>query len=150
MLTRTIAIDINNIGSNLLQVIDRYMEFNYEGKCCKEGYIQPGTIQIRERSAGKIVNDTNIEFVVVFECMVCFPVDGDIINCTALNVTKAGIRAEISNESPSPVVVFVARDHSYNDEAFSQVKEGQNISVKVIGHRFELNDKHISVIGRLL
>ena len=73
-----------------------------------------------------------------------------IFNCVAKNITKAGIRAESSVENPTPIVVFVAKDHHYNDEYFSDVKEGDVIQVRVIGQRFELNDKYISIIGELI
>jgi hypothetical protein len=87
---------------------------------------------------------------VVFECDVCFPVEGMLISCLAKNITKAGIRAESAFDTPSPIVVFIARDHHYNDESFSKVKEGDKIDVRVIGQRFELNDKYISIIGELI
>ena len=37
-----------------------------------------------------------------------------------------------------------------NDDYFSDVKEGDTIQVRVIGQRFELNDKYISIIGELV
>ena len=89
-------------------------------------------------------------FEVVFECDVCFPVEGMIISCLAKNITKAGIRCESANDMPSPVVVFIAKDHHYNSAMFNDVKDGDKINVKVIGQRFELNDKYISIIGELV
>ena len=51
---------------------------------------------------------------------------------------------------PSPVIVFIARDHHYQSKYFSSKQEGDNIVVKVIGQRFELNDKYISIIATLI
>ena len=68
--------------------------------------------------------------------------------CVAKNVTKAGVRAEV-NEQPSPVVVFVARDH-HSSEYFANIKEGQSLKVRVIGQRFELNDRFVSVIAEVI
>ena len=62
------------------------------------------------------------------------------------NITKAGIRAE-TDEQSSPVVVFIARDHHHNNETFSEIKVDDSINMRVIGIRYELNDKYISVIG---
>jgi hypothetical protein len=45
--------------------------------------------------------------------------------------------------------MFISREHN-PDKDFEQYKENQIIKVKVIGHRFELNDTYISVIGELL
>ena len=52
-------------------------------------------------------------------------------------------------EDPSPIVVFIARDHYYEKDYFNNVKEGDNIMIKVIGQRFELNDKYISIVAEL-
>ena len=115
-----------------------------------EGFIKPGSSKIITYSSGLIVRGNQISFEVVFECDVCFPVEGMLIRCFAKNVTKAGIRGESSFDMPSPNVVFIARDHHYNDESFSNIKEGDQIDIRVIGQRFELNDKYISIIGELL
>jgi hypothetical protein len=60
-----------------------------------------------------------------------------------------GIRAE-TNESPSPVVIFISRDHHYNSSYFSSIKENDDIQVRVIGQRFELNDKYVSIIAEIV
>jgi hypothetical protein len=72
------------------------------------------------------------------------------ITCLAKNITKAGIRAESSTENPSPVVVFIARDHHFNNNKFINIQEGDTMLVRVIGQRFELNDPYISIIGELV
>jgi hypothetical protein len=45
--------------------------------------------------------------------------------------------------------VFIARDHHFNMSKFSSIKEGDKFIAKVIGQRFELNDKQISIIAEL-
>ena len=72
-----------------------------------------------------------------------------MITCIAKNVTRAGIRAMIDS-NVTPVVIYVARDHHFKDEYFESVEVGNILRVKVIGQRFELNDKHISIIGELV
>jgi hypothetical protein len=89
-------------------------------------------------------------FETVFECDVCFPVEGMLIPCVAKNITKAGIRCESANEVPSPIIVFIAKDHHYSSSQFNEIKEGDKLNVKVIGQRFELHDKYISIIGELV
>ena len=71
-----------------------------------------------------------------------------ILNCVAKNITKAGIRAEI-NDKFNPLIIFVARDHNYTSSKFTDIKENDEFKVRVIGHRYELNDKHISVIAEM-
>lgn len=148
MMERQVAIHITNVGKNLTQNLEKILKQQYEGKCTVEGFIKDNSISVRSYSAGKTVGD-NICFTVIFECQICHPVEDMVIQCVTRNVTKAGIRAE-SVISPSPVVVFVTRDHNYDSEYFSTISEGDNINIKVIGQRFELYDNHISIVAQLV
>jgi DNA-directed RNA polymerase subunit E'/Rpb7 len=150
LITRNIVLPITAVGKNILEVIEQNVSANFEGKCIVEGYVRIGSSKIITYSSGVISRGINISFEVVFECDVCFPVEGMLISCIAKNITKAGIRADSADEEPSPVVVFVAKDHNYNNDAFSEVKEGDKFNVRVIGQRFELNDKYVSIIGELV
>lgn len=150
IITRNIALPITLIGENLKQVIEEYISFHYEGKCVVEGYIKPNSTKIITYSSGTLKRGNFVSFDVVFECELCFPVEGTIIPCIAKTNTKAGITAESADEKPSPVIVFVARDHHYSSSYFNEIKEGDRINIKVIGQRFELNDKYISIIGELI
>ena len=148
LITKTIPISINNIGNSIKATLEKAVALQIEGKCIVEGYIKPGTIDIITFSSG-LVTGSYVIFEVVFQCYVCSPVEGMLINCVAKHINKAGIRAEV-NEMPSPVVIFIARDHNYASPLFSQVKENDEIKIRVIGQRFELNDKYISIIAELV
>jgi DNA-directed RNA polymerase subunit E'/Rpb7 len=147
LITRTIRLSINNINKNILDTIENEISFQFEGKCINEGYVKLGSSKIITYSSGIIERGSNILFEVLFECMVCFPVEGTLITCIAKNITKAGIRAESSDESPSPIVVFIARDHNFANAYFSSIQEGDKFNARIIGQRFELNDKYISIIA---
>jgi DNA-directed RNA polymerase subunit E'/Rpb7 len=149
IINRTINLPITVIGKNLKQVIEEYISFYYEGKCVVEGFIKPQSTKIITYSSGTIKRGNQVSFDIVFECQICFPVEGTIISCIVKTNTKAGITAESADEKPSPIIVFVARDHHYYSSQFNDVKEGDKINIKVIGQRFELNDKFVSIIGEL-
>jgi len=150
LITRNVVIPIHSISKNIKQMIEKYISSNFEGRCILEGYVKPQSSKIITYSSGLIERGTNINFEVVFECDICFPVEGCLLSCTAKNITKAGIRCESSDEVPSPIVVFIARDHHFNSNYFSSVQEDDKVTVKVIGQRFELNDKYISIIAELV
>jgi DNA-directed RNA polymerase subunit E'/Rpb7 len=149
MITRNISLPITSVGKNIKETIERSIAYNYEGKCSVEGFVKPGSSKIVSYTSGLITRGVNISFTVVFECDICFPVEGTIIECVAKNITKAGIRGESLTETPSPIVIFIAKDHHYNSEYFSTINEGEKFSATIIGQRFELNDKYISVIAEL-
>jgi DNA-directed RNA polymerase subunit E'/Rpb7 len=148
IITRNIPVNIVNVGRNIMSVLKNIVSNDLEGKCCDEGYVKPDTVEILTYSSGMIRSNC-IHYEVVFECEICNPVEGMVMNCIAKNVTKAGIRAEMDGVI-SPLVIFVARDHSEIDEYFNSIKVNDKILIKVIGKRYELNDKYISVIAELM
>jgi DNA-directed RNA polymerase subunit E'/Rpb7 len=147
LITRNIGLPITAINKNIKETIENQVSAQFEGKCINEGYVKLGSSKIITYSSGIIERGTNILFEVLFECMVCFPVEGMLLSCIAKNITKAGIRAESADESPSPIVVFIARDHNYSNAYFSSIQEGDKFQARIIGQRFELNDKYISIIA---
>lgn len=148
ILSRTCFLDISDIDDNIKKTLEENLKKNIEGKCISEGFIKSDSCRIESYSSGLIYNGNKIKFEVVFKCKICLPVEGMLIDCVVKNITKAGIKAEI-NEDVSPVIIFVARDHHYSNDEFSKVNENDNITVRVIGQKFELNDKYISVIASL-
>ena len=148
MLTRRILLPFHSIGSNIRENIQKKLDEQLYNKCSKEGYIKSGSIKILSYSSGLVEAD-NVVFEVMFECDICHPVEGQIIKCEVKNITRAGIRAVYTKEKISPITVFVARDHHYNNEAFLKVKENEEITIRVIGIRYELHDETISVLGEL-
>jgi DNA-directed RNA polymerase subunit E'/Rpb7 len=148
LITRTIQLSITSIDKDIFKTISDKIVEEYEGRCVVEGFIKPSSCVVMTYSSG-LIKSNYIIYEVVFNCKICFPVEGMIIRCVANNITKAGIRAEIANVKPSPAVVFITRDHHYNVESFSNIKEGDTFEASVIGQRFELNDKFVSIIAKL-
>ena len=131
-------------------VIEEYIRNTIEGKCIVEGFVKPNSSKIIRYSSGMLERGSNVVFEVVFECDICFPVEGMIISCVVKSIIKAGIRVESSSDVPSPFVGFVPQDHLSGSQHMNDVQEGQIISVRIIGQRFELNDKMVSIIGELV
>jgi hypothetical protein len=148
-ITKTIVLPINAIGKNLLVTIESTISKMIGGKCIVEGYVKPSSIKVVTYSSG-VIKGQNVIFDVVFLCEVCYPVAGMLLNCVAKNITKAGIRGESSDESPSPFVLFIARDHYYSNDYFNSIQENEKFVARVIAQRFELNDKYVSVIGEIV
>lgn len=148
-ITKTIKLPITSVGKSINITIEQTIASMIENKCIVEGFVKKDSVRIITYSSG-LVKGSNILFDVVFECDVCFPVAGMLLNCICKNVTKAGIRAENDSEGLSPFVLFIARDHFYDNEYFNSIKENDRFTARVIAQRFELNDKYISVIGELV
>lgn len=151
VLTRKVLLPFTAIGANVSEILTKALQRDYEGKCTLEGYIKKNSIRLINYSAGTIQTD-KLVFHVLFECLICNPVEGFGFRVIVRNVTKAGIRATTDTEE-SPVVVFLAREHHVmreDSDVFAALKMDDEISVRVIGSRFELNDPYISVIAEFI
>jgi len=146
--TDVIYIPFNQVGKNINDIIKTKLVDKIEGKCMKDGFVEPGSTSIITISSGTLVN-SDVKYVVAYQASVCFPVENMVIECTAKNVTKAGIKATLTKYTKTPMVIFIARDHHYNNDKFNSVEENDVIRVKIIGQRFELNDEYVSVIAEM-
>jgi|SRR5210317_285784 DNA-directed RNA polymerase subunit E'/Rpb7 len=149
ILNMKVILSINEVGNNVKQNLEKMIQKRTEGRCISEGFIKPGSVKVMTYSSGNILN-ANVEFQTVYECMICYPVEGMKMECVAKTITKAGVHAEVIDEDGTvPVTVFIARDHHFTQKNFSTIKEGDKLTVSVIGCRFELNDNYVSVIASL-
>ena len=150
LLTKKVTLSITEVSKNIKQSLEKKISVLNEGKCIEEGFIRPGSTKIISYSSGT-VHSENISFQVVFECMICHPVEGMLIECISKTITKAGIHAEVIDQhNIIPLTIFIARDHHYMNNYFNTVKENMKILIQVIGIRYELNDPYICAIGKLL
>lgn len=151
VLSQRVILSITEIGNNIKQVLEQTLHKNNGKGCIAEGFIKPNSIKVMSYSSGDIQHTHLITFHVIFECMICRPVEGMIIEgCSVKTITKAGIHAEVlTDDGIVPITVFIARDHHNTNKLFNSTKENDKINVRVIGVRYELYDAYICVIAEL-
>lgn len=142
-----IKIPFNKMSNNMTRFFENYAEKMIECKCRNEGYVRMGSCSVLSYSTG-LLNSDSIIYNVIYSVNVCYPYENMEVECKIKNITKIGIRAIISEQN-NPIILFISREHN-PDKDFDQYKENQIIKVKILGHRFELNDEYISVIGELI
>jgi DNA-directed RNA polymerase subunit E'/Rpb7 len=155
--SKKVTIPFVEVGSHaakgtITQMIRNYISTQVENKCTVEGFVHPNTCKILSHSSG-LLQGPNVVFDVAYSCSVFLPCEGAILVCRVKSVTSAGILAGINGTSVvNPVIVYILREHhaSDSDKYFNSIRSDAVVRVKVIGHRFELNDKHVSVIGELI
>mgnify|MGYP001180383434 CR=1 FL=1 len=148
MLSDKIELNFKSINSQIYNTLQNMIKNKVEGICIDEGYVKPDSVNLITYSSGELFAN-NVVFDIIYECLVANTVESMILDCQVKSITKVGIRAEI-NESVSPFVIFIARDHHFNNELFSKINENDIINVRVLGQRYELNNKFISVIAELI
>ena len=150
ILSKKVSLVITEIGENIKDVLVSKIISSVEGKCIAEGFIKPGSIHLVCYSSGNI-NSEHIEFQTMFECLICHPVEGMTIDCVSKTITKAGVHAQVIDaDGVVPLTIFISRDHHNTNRNFNSIKENSNMSVKVVGIRYELNDPYICVIAKLI
>lgn len=148
IITKKVVIPFTIVGLNIRELLEKKLKDELEGKCVEEGYIQKKSIRIINYSSG-VIRGNNVVFDVMIECLICNLAEGHKFKVRVINVTKAGLRCQALEEI-SPVDVFIARDHNYNNKYFNSVKKEDIVQVRVLAQRYELNDEKISVIAELI
>ena len=130
---------------------------NLEGVCSRYGYIKAGSLDIVKRSAGKLMKqhfNGFIQFTVLCKGEVCNPAEDSIIKAKVVNKNALGILAESYIEGSSePVLDIIVPKKTAGVVSEIDVEDlsiGDEIFVRVIGKRFQLNDKKIAIIGRVV
>jgi DNA-directed RNA polymerase subunit E'/Rpb7 len=150
IMTQRVHVEFTCVGSNINDILMENIRSMYENTCLNGAYIKPGSSIFISKSAPR-VNGHMASFDVVFKYDSYRPLDGSEIDCTVVNVTKAGIRAEIIDSvNSSPVVIFIYRDYNYDNNKFIAVKERDKIRARVINSRCDKTDTYVSVIAKLI
>ena len=145
--TQDVSINVSEIDKDVGDLIASRCR-SIEGACSTKGYVFQNSVVVHSVSAPRLVSDKAL-FTVVLKYDVCRPVKDMILDCVVRSITStAGVRAEM-DLTPSPAAVYLARDQHMDNPAFADIKLGDKIKVKVLGVRFEVNDKQIAVIGLL-
>lgn len=144
-----VYVPITDVASNIKSVIQKVSANALEGKCCIHGFVCPGSCTVISYSSGEI-RGSNIKYNVVLSCLICNPPEEFKLQCNVTSVTKVGIKAT-AIDNHSPLVVFLSRDHMriQQNESFENISVNDNINVKIVGTRFELNDPSVTAIGVL-
>jgi DNA-directed RNA polymerase subunit E'/Rpb7 len=129
----------------------RRLKLRLEGVCSRHGFIKPNSIQLHKVCIGKvelISLNGNVQFDVSFYADICNPLIGSVIKSKVLNVNKFGILAE----SEGVVEIIVAKNSIgiQSEIDLNRVRIGDELLIEVVGKKFELNDKKISLIGRVV
>ena len=127
----------------------------YENVCSKHGYIKNNSIKILERTIGTINNqhfNANIRFQLKCIAEICNPIQGSIIKCKVKAKNSLGLLAE-GYYDKIPILEIIVPKISAGIQSeinIDTVAIGQEIKIEVCGKKYQLFDKHISIIGKAI
>jgi len=153
LLEKRVVLPITEINSDLDTNLLNFIKKRVDGKCIEEGWVLSSSISIEQYSTG-VLTGSGVEFIVIFRCKICCPVEGMILNATISDITKAGVHAfALAENGEKPLNLYILRDHEYLHPLFSdetKMKRNAPITVKIVGIRYELNDPSIHAIAEFV
>lgn len=139
------------ISSSYRNELLKRLKAKVEGICTKHGYIRPDSIEIYKVCSGRVeligLNGSTV-FDVYFWADVCNPLLGSILKCRVTNINKFGILVEAGN-----IIEAIVAKNSVSiqsDVDLEKIRIGDDVMIEVVGKKYELNDKKISLIARIV
>lgn len=133
----------NDINSYLTEKI----KLKLGDKCNDIGFINKDSLQIIDRSIGKINSSQfngNIQFNLKLKARICKLNPGQKLKCKVLGKNKIGLFSILG-----PLQIIIASVH--HDKKIEDLYSiNDTINVEVINYDFKLNSDHIKVIGKII
>lgn len=159
LLTDKVKLQPQYLCKNVENVLYRILARKFEGTCSYHGYIKSGSIKISRISMGQIQAfslNGDVVYTVTYHAEVCNPSIGSIVKAKVVNMNKFGILAEcsieINNRNVPILEIIIAKNtvEIVSEVDFEAIAIGQDIFVEILGKKYELNDKKISVVGKII
>lgn len=161
LLSEKIKLEPKYLSKGFKNDIYKKLAAKIEGVCTKHGYTKKGSIEIFKIAPGVIdITSLNgyIVFNVHFYAEVCNPTLGSVVKAKVSNMNKFGILAESGyfdedfKDNVNILEIIVAKNsiNIQSEIELESIELGQEVLVEILGKRYELGDKKISVVGRIV
>ena len=151
----TIILTPSEITKDFQNTILTKLKINYENICSKYGYIKKDTIKIIKRSVGQIKKEhfnANVYFDVMCIAEICNPAQGSIIKCKVKAKNSLGVLAEGYYDNIPILQIIIPKISAgiQSEINIDTISIGDEIKIEVCGKKYQLFDKHISIIGKAI
>ena len=151
----TIILSPSEINIDFENTILTKLKLNYENICSKYGYIKKDTIRIIKRSVGQLKKEhfnANVYFDVICIAEICNPAQGSIIKCKVKAKNSLGILAEGYYDNIPILQIIIPKISAgiQSEINIDTIAINDEINIEVCGKKYQLFDKHISIIGKAI
>ena len=151
----TVILTPSDITKDFENTILNKLKLNYENICSKYGYIKKDTIKIIKRSVGQLKKEhfnANVYFDVVCIAEICNPAQGSIIKCKVKAKNSLGVLAEGYYDNIPILQIIIPKISAgiQSEINIDTISIGDEVKIEVCGKKYQLFDKHISIIGRAI
>jgi DNA-directed RNA polymerase subunit E'/Rpb7 len=137
--------DIRSFDDILL----KKLKVQLEGKCSKNGYVIPGTLEILSRSLGfseKGRGTADFLYYLKAQGKVYNPPDGLVVEGEVMLKNKMGCYVILDNA----IRIMIPRDLHIGNEEFDSIELKDRIRIEIKKSQFRANATHILSIGQFL
>ena len=152
----------HDLNKNIDNIILHKLKTTYEGYCKDNCFILNNSINIINRSIGKIETHENrnvIKYDVKYSCDIIAPTKGEEIEVIVSNINKMGIIAFIKIDPEysisdntfdnSPLIVIIPNDMITNYN-INDINIGQKLKVEILGFRIKFRNEKIQVVCKII
>ena len=141
------AKDMGKDITNLDELLEKKIKEQYEGRCSRNGYVLPNTVQMISRSMGMVEKGRytgDVLFYAEAAAKVLQPPDGIEIEGTVIRQNRMGMYIDYQGA----IRVMVPRDLHIGEVEFNDlVKIGDTVRVEIKKSRYQVNDTSILSVG---
>jgi len=157
-----ISLYSSELNKDIDNVILKKLKDLYEGYCKDNCFIMNNSINILNRTIGKIETHEGknvIKYDVKYSCDIMSPTTGEEIEVIVSNINKMGIISYIKIDEKyckadkdfdnSPLIVIIPNDMIFNYN-ITDINIGQKLKVEILGFRIKFRNDKIQLVCKIL
>jgi hypothetical protein len=157
ILTSSVNIRSNKLIGDINKLILSIIKTKNEGMCNKDGYILRDSIELIERSIGKVktINNENlINYNITYKCNIITPSINDTFDCYVDSKNNAGIIAYIKIDASdkldsSPFIIIIPKEY-IDESVFNKININDKLNVLIKSFRIKYKSKFIQLVATLV
>jgi DNA-directed RNA polymerase subunit E'/Rpb7 len=148
-LSHIIKLAPHKLNHNFKDYLYDSLKKSFDGRCSKDGYIKPGSIDIKKIEYAEVEQFSLNGYVnckVNFEADICELPRGTILKCRVINTNMFGILCAYDLHTAVGLITFIELiipQQSISMQSsvqLSTVKKGDTVLVEVLGRQFNVSD----------
>jgi len=162
LFNNNISLHPSDLNKNIDNIILLKLKKIYEGYCKDNCFILNNSINIINRTIGKIETYENknvIKYDIKYLCDIISPTKGEQIEVIVSNINKMGVIAYIKIDPKysisdntfdnSPLIIIIPNDMITNYD-INDINIGQKLKVEIMGFRIKFRNEKIQVVCKII
>ena len=145
--------DLTNFSTGIDRLILSKLNQKFSGRCVGNGFVLSNFITIKNKSEIYFPHESlqvSYKIDVEFSSQVVNPDVGTQLKMKIETTNKIGFLGTLHESPMSPLIFLCPQDLTKNKDIFKAKSEGDIVTAKIIGSKFEQNDKKITVIAEIM